>query len=79
LPAGGLIRATAAPLADLRIDIPRYRIYRDGKPYKSRYDTSDTTPPLEYTDINHSGSHTYYMTAVGSTLVESEFAGPVTG
>jgi hypothetical protein len=53
-----------------------YRIYRDGKLYSNRYDTSET---VEYTDANHSSSHTYYVTAVNSALSESEFAGPVTG
>jgi Tfp pilus assembly protein PilV len=56
-----------------------YRIYRDGRPYTARYDTADVASSPEYTDVNRNSAHTYYVTAVSSSLAESAFAGPVTG
>jgi hypothetical protein len=56
-----------------------YRIYRDGKLYGNRWDTANTTAPLEYTDVNRTSAHKYYVTAVSEKLAESEFAGPVEG
>jgi prepilin-type N-terminal cleavage/methylation domain-containing protein len=55
-----------------------YRVYRDGVEYTSRYDTTgDTT--TSYTDPNGDGlTHSYYVTAVGPTLAESSYVGPVT-
>ena len=49
-----------------------YRIYRDGYNFDNRYDeTEDATPT--WTDPDRaSGSHTYYVTAVSSTLQESD-------
>jgi hypothetical protein len=55
-----------------------YRIYRDGKLYTKRYDTGNATE-TEDVDANRSSAHTYYITAVSSSLAESEFTGPVTG
>src|SRR3954470_2173319 len=54
-----------------------YRIYRDGVEYTQRYDaTGDSTP--SYTDPSGDGlTHTYYVTAVSSSLAESSYVGPV--
>jgi prepilin-type N-terminal cleavage/methylation domain-containing protein len=55
-----------------------YRIYRDGVEYTQRYDATGDTSPT-YTDPNGDGLlHSYYVTAVGTTLAESSSAGPVT-
>jgi hypothetical protein len=55
-----------------------YRIYRDGKLYTNRYDTANATE-TEDVDTNRNSAHTYYITAVSSSMAESEFRGPVTG
>jgi hypothetical protein len=58
-----------------------YRIYRDGRDYTDRIDTAGaTSSSVTWTDANTgSTSHTYRVTAATSTLIESDFAGPVTG
>jgi hypothetical protein len=58
-----------------------YRIYRDGRDYTDRLDTAGATgSSVTWTDTNTgSTSHTYRVTAATQTLVESDFAGPVTG
>jgi hypothetical protein len=58
-----------------------YRIYRDGRDYTDRIDTAGATgSTVTWTDTNTgSTSHTYRVTAAAATLVESDFAGPVTG
>jgi hypothetical protein len=60
------------------VPVSFYRIYRDGKLYTKRYDTGDATE-REDVDTNRTTAHTYYITAVSSSLAESEFTGPVTG
>jgi hypothetical protein len=55
-----------------------YRIYRDGKLYSKRYDTANATE-TEDVDTERNSAHTYYITAVSSSMAESEFTGPVTG
>jgi len=58
-----------------------YRIYRDGRDYTDRIDTAGATgSTVTWTDTNTgSTSHTYRVTAATATLVESDFAGPVSG
>jgi hypothetical protein len=58
-----------------------YRIYRDGRDYTDRIDTAGATgSSVTWTDTNTgSTSHTYRVTAATARLVESSFAGPVTG
>jgi hypothetical protein len=58
-----------------------YRIYRDGRDYTDRIDTAGATgSSVTWTDTNAGGtSHTYRVTAATSTLIESSFAGPVSG
>jgi type II secretory pathway pseudopilin PulG len=72
-----------------------FRIYRDGKTYESRIDTTGSTNGVldtSYTDTKTGGtSHTYYVTAVSYCtavspslscspgLAESPLVGPVTG
>lgn len=58
-----------------------YRIYRDGSDYTHRVDTAGHTgdPTISWTDTDRGGTtHTYRVTAVSSTLAESDMAGPVT-
>lgn len=61
-----------------------YRVYRAPKGtyssglspnYTSRYDATTATT---YTDTEVTSEHEYWVTAVSSTLTESEFLGPVT-
>jgi type IV pilus modification protein PilV len=66
---------TGTPAADF------YRVYRDGLNYTNRYDTvADTgTGTVTWTDTSTGGvAHTYRVTSVSTSLVESVFAGPVT-
>jgi hypothetical protein len=65
-----------------------YRVYRDGHDYVNRYDILATTDcqngTCTYTDPRRTSSHSYYITAVGSTtpgenLAESPSVGPVSG
>jgi hypothetical protein len=58
-----------------------YRIYRDGRDYTDRIDTAGATgSSVTWTDTNTgNASHTYRVTAASATLIESDFAGPVTG
>ncbi len=70
------------------IAIHGYRIYRDGQNYTNRYaydSTSDlcTGTTCTYVDRSRSGTHTYYVTAVGNTtagsnMAESSLLGPST-
>jgi len=55
-----------------------YRIYRGSTDYTSRYDTASATEKPSYTDSDAVTTHTYWVTAVSSTLTESQFVGPVT-
>src|SRR5207248_3260424 len=75
-PDGTAILGWTAPSGGTAVSF--YRIYRDGKLYTKRYDTGNATE-TEDVDANRSSSHTYYITAVSSSLAESEFTGPVTG
>jgi hypothetical protein len=58
-----------------------YRIYRDGRDYTDRIDTAGATgSTITWTDTNTGSTpHTYRVTAATATMVESGFAGPVTG
>jgi hypothetical protein len=58
-----------------------YRIYRDGRDYTDRIDAAGATgSTVTWTDTNTgSTSHTYRVTSATATLVESGFAGPVSG
>jgi Tfp pilus assembly protein PilV len=58
-----------------------YRIYRDGRDYTDRIDSAGATgSTVTWTDTDTgSTSHTYRVTAATATLVESGFAGPVSG
>ena len=76
-PDGTAILEWTAPSSGTAVSF--YRIYRDGKLYTKRYDTGNEEPPYEDVDTNRNSAHTYYITAVSSSLAESEFTGPVTG
>jgi hypothetical protein len=54
-----------------------YRIYRDGKNYTDRLDTTGSGTDTTYVDDPGGTTHTYYVTAVGDNLAESTMAGPV--
>lgn len=59
-----------------------YRIYRDGDNYSNRYDTlpaSSCSTTCTYHDSNRTTGHSYYITAVSSSMAESAATGPVTG
>ena len=56
-----------------------YRIYRDGTNYDDRYDFTANASTTTYTDDDAVGEHSYWVTAVSSTLTESPFLGPVKG
>jgi hypothetical protein len=62
-------------------EVEFYRIYRDGRDYTDRIDTAGATgSSVTWTDTNAGGtSHTYRVTAASADLVESDFAGPVSG
>jgi len=68
-----------APTGSPTVDF--YRIYRDGQNYTDRVDTNGATgSTVTWTDTTAGGtSHTYRVTAVSSTLTESNVAGPVSG
>jgi prepilin-type N-terminal cleavage/methylation domain-containing protein len=55
-----------------------YRVYRDGAAYNDRVGrVPATSPSLEFEDSQVTGgTHTYYVTAVGSNYNESDEAGP---
>jgi Tfp pilus assembly protein PilV len=53
-----------------------YRIYRGSTNYTSRYELTGTTT---YTDTDAVEAHSYWITAVNSSLTESPFLGPVKG
>jgi hypothetical protein len=55
-----------------------YRVYRGSTNYTSRYDVVPV-PGTTYIDNEAIGEHSYWVTAVGSSLAESPFAGPKTG
>jgi hypothetical protein len=74
--SGTVVLSWPAPSGGTAVSF--YRIYRDGKLYTKRYDTANATE-TSYTDPNHTEKHSYYITAVSSTLAESEFLGPVSG
>jgi len=75
-PDGTAILEWTAPSGGTPVSF--YRIYRDGKLYTNRYDTGNAEETQDV-DANRSSAHTYYITAVSSSLAESEFTGPVTG
>jgi|GEM_PF-1246959 len=52
-----------------------YRIYRGSTEYTSRYGTASEA---SFTDTDATTAHTYWVTAVSSSLTESPVAGPVT-
>jgi hypothetical protein len=64
-----------------------YRIYRGSKEYTSRYGTTlsseckteSGSTACSFTDTEPEGTHEYWVTAVSANLVESKFAGPVSG
>jgi len=56
-----------------------YRIYRGSTDYTSRYDVTASGATTTYTDTNATSVHSYWVTAVRSTLTESPFLGPVSG
>ena len=56
-----------------------YRIHRGGTNYNERYDVTASGSVTTYTDTDAAGEHSYWVTAVSSTLTESPFLGPVTG
>jgi type II secretory pathway pseudopilin PulG len=56
-----------------------YRIYRGSTNYKERYDVTASGATTEYTDTDATETHTYWVTAVSSSLTESPFLGPVSG
>jgi type II secretory pathway pseudopilin PulG len=55
-----------------------YRIYRESTNYTSRYDVAPEGTTT-YTDTNAATTHSYWVTAVRSSLTESPFLGPVSG
>lgn len=55
-----------------------YRIYRGSTNYTSRYDTASASE-TSYIDTEASVAHTYWVTAVSSTMTESPFKESVTG
>lgn len=55
-----------------------YRIYRGSTNYTSRYDVTSSGLTTEYTDTDAATEHSYWVTAVSSTLTESPPLGPVT-
>jgi len=75
-PDGSAILTWTAPSGGAPVSF--YRIYRDGKLYTKRWDTANATE-LSDTDVERTGPHTYYITAVSSSMDESGFIGPVTG
>lgn len=64
-----------------------YRIYRGSKEYASRYAVTlaseckveSTLTVCSFTDTAAEGVHEYWVTTTSAHLVESEFAGPVSG
>jgi hypothetical protein len=56
-----------------------YRIYRGSTNYQERYDVTPSGETTTYTDTNATTAHSYWVTAVNSSLTESSFLGPVTG
>lgn len=57
-----------------------YRIYRDGKDWTDRLGVTEDATTLTFLDPNRDGAtHTYWVTAVSTTLSESAQTGPVTG
>jgi prepilin-type N-terminal cleavage/methylation domain-containing protein len=51
-----------------------YRIYRGSTDYTGRYDTTSNGTTTTYTDNDAVVAHTYWVTAVTSTLTESSFS-----
>ncbi len=68
-------------------EAPFYRIYRGSKEYASRYAVTlaseckveSTSTVCSFTDTAAEGVHEYWVTAASIHLVESKFAGPVSG
>jgi Tfp pilus assembly protein PilV len=56
-----------------------YRIYRGSTDYTGRYDLITPGSATSYIDANAVATHSYWVTAVTSSLTESPFTGPVTG
>ncbi len=56
-----------------------YRIYRGSTNYTGRYDVTASGATTEYIDTDATETHTYWVTAVSSSLTESPFLGPVSG
>jgi hypothetical protein len=75
---GSVTLSWSAPKAGKpNVPVAFYRIYRGSRDYTSRYDVSETTT---YTDTDATVTHTYWVTAVRSSLTESPFLEPsVTG
>ena len=78
------LRWTPPTLGNPVVDF--YRIYRDGRDYTNRIDTAGATQTCPqstdvcWTDTDTGGSsHTYRVTSASVNLVESDFAGPVSG
>jgi hypothetical protein len=55
-----------------------FRIYRSGTNYTNRYDVSASGSSTSYVDDNAATVHSYWITAVRSSLTESSFVGPAT-
>jgi len=57
-----------------------YRVYRDGKNVADRVDTAGAdSASVSWADDGPSAGHTYYVTAVSSTMTESAFSNGVAG
>jgi hypothetical protein len=78
----GTVKLTWEPPAEGEVAF--YRIYRgsagEGCPmnYTSRYNIASAVAEPSFTDTNATTTHSYCVTAVGFTMIESSFAGPVT-
>jgi type II secretory pathway pseudopilin PulG len=74
---GSVTLSWSAPKSGAAVSF--YRIYRGGTNYNERYDVTASGAVTTYTDTDAVGEHSYWVTAVSSSLTESPFLGPVTG
>jgi Tfp pilus assembly protein PilV len=78
----GTVKLTWEPPAEGEVAF--YRIYRGAAGeacpmnYTSRYGIASAVAEPSFTDTNTTTTHSYCVTAVGFTMIESSFAGPVT-
>ncbi len=59
-------------------NVGAYRIYKGGRDYTQRVDMTGSATDTTFTDLEPTSGASYYVTSVSPTLVESDFAGPVT-